>query len=50
MDEKRESRPCETCAVKETCDIWEMQHCCTLCRWRSGELEPLCEYCDPWDI
>jgi hypothetical protein len=26
--------PCVGC--ERECDVWEMQACCTLCRWKTG--------------
>ena len=40
--------PCNTCASKDSCDGWEAQFCCTLCRYYNDE--PDCENCDPMDI
>lgn len=40
--------PCSTCASKDSCDGWEAEFCCTLCRYYNDE--PNCENCDPMDI
>lgn len=40
--------PCHTCSEQESCDGWEAQFCCTLCRYYNDELD--CENCDPMDI
>jgi hypothetical protein len=48
-DDDKDDCPCDTCDV--SCDSWDAQFCCTLCRWGLGEdIEPDCENCDPWDI
>ena len=40
--------PCDNCSQHDSCDGWEAQFCCTLCRWQFGD--PDCDNCDPWDI
>lgn len=41
--------PCETCPERDSCDGWEAQFCCTLCRYQYGD-NPPCDICNPWDI
>ena len=43
-----EDYPCHTCSLSDTCDGWEAQYCCTLCRYYNDD--PNCEQCDPMDI
>ena len=40
--------PCDDCDMN--CDQWDSRYCCDYCRWLSGDLEPDCVDCDPWDI
>jgi len=37
--------PCATCGGD--CDVWEMQFCCTLCRYLGTDN---CDDCDPMDV
>lgn len=39
--------PCDACGQKDSCDGWEAQFCCDLCRYSGLEH---CEDCDPFDI
>jgi hypothetical protein len=45
---ERDNYPCDDCPTKDSCDGWEAQFCCTLCRWFGDN--PPCEECDPMDI
>ena len=40
--------PCDDCPDYDSCDGWEAQFCCTLCRWQCEN--PDCNNCNPWDI
>ena len=47
-DAEEDDHPCNTCDLKDSCDGWEAQFCCTLCYYYSDN--PDCENCDPMDI
>lgn len=42
--------PCDNCLWKDSCDGWEAQYCCTLCKYEFGEDNTPCDWCDPDDI
>lgn len=41
--------PCEDCEYADSCDNWEAEFCCDLCRWQYGDDTP-CDTCEPMDI
>lgn len=49
-DIETEEDVCANCLMKDGCDMWEAQFCCTLCHSYSNFDESWCDNCDPWDI